>query len=865
MNDLVATVPAFSVCLRCQWRLAQRSLRLPKRLKVASRSRLYSQLPPPGPLCPYSKRTKLPSFPTSSHAISLPKLRLAHGVAIRHLNFNEQSIHLGVNALGKPAQIRILKEKFRRKAEQVAPTDEPQESIHQAVPQAEPLADIDGTLGSLQDEKKPRALKDALTNVDQLRTSLAETLQEGGPTLQQCRSVVQQLQEGFTQTQLREHLKQHLKRSSWSPGDLECSVRAGKWSRTRWICGSTEFPETAKERLAPPSPSRTKVQYAFDLLSPEQETQAFSAKKTRMINKIIREVWKLRPFEERQQMGEVDIKLDAGYLEVLLKHNSETFEKISSTFGVQLSIAPDAPIIRLTAEYQVASGALAAIENAIAEVRFTTVPVGITRTEAANREKPGEWNAAGDEPYLRAVEDVTNTVILFEKPSREDTHVNAKVLSFSRNPRSLVDASRLLHKTRESPIRRPQGMIPTLKPPVMQAVPMDVSMAFPIHDRRVSWHRLTVGPAQRQQFEKAIKIKSMRGRKEGAEQPRSQKMIMSAADLREREQVAYATAIKKELRSVAQGFPQLAKDWQNSGPAAKTWDSGIQYAFAAHIGALLHPQSQGTRVGDFVRAGGSLMNGKSCGAKVLLNSPKLLEALEIIAPEPPQHSSELCIYLRPDNIMAKEGISPVVLPPLEIRIGVDDATRTDKLQAVQLEWKSRYYDLMLLERAADIRFEGRSILTSSAGPASVTEFLKSSNLDFWGSSKLETPEHLDIEVPWLAVQLPANKPPKPNAQRSPAPRARSSDSESSTLSGRPRESVPTRYKFQGMQYRSHRRMDFEGYPLVYTTVEGGQTGGRWMELRLEVGEAKGVGQFLADKSFREWYDVAHQLVAALPT
>ena len=853
--------PKLSICLHCQWQLSRGSISPPKRIKGPSPSRLASQLSPLGLVARRSTcRALLPSQ-VFSNLHPRTTRRLAHGVAIRHLNLTEESVPLGFNALGKPAQIRILKEKPKRVRKHVAPINEPQGPA----PQASPTTDSEGVLDSSQVDTRLGDSRGAIKYIDQVRTTLLEKLRGHDPTLHQCHSVGQQLQQGFTKTQLRAYVKQLPNCPAKNQGDLECSIRSMGYTRTRWICGVTEFPETASKRLAPPSRLRPKEPHFPGLWPPEETASGLAYGKPRLVDKILGEIWKLRPLEERQQKGEVDMKVEAGQLEVLLKNNNETFEKISTTFGVQFSVAQDTSVIRLTAEYQVAGDALAAIEDAITDVRATIVPVGITHTGLPFQKKPEAWNAAGDEAYLRTVEEVTKTVIMFEKPTRKDKQIDAKVFSSSRNPRSLIEACRLLERTRRIPVLRPQGRLPVLKPPALRTVPMDVSTAFPIHDRRTPWYRLMATPLHLRQSKEATEIAVRGGRKAGGKVSQVQGETTGAKSAKTT--VELKTAIQKQLRSVMRHIPLPANGLQTSPSVAEIWNSGIRHSFSAHIGALIHPQNQGAWVKNLVRADGRLWNKESSGAKVLLSSPKLSETLESIAQGRQSLSNELYICLRPDKVFSKKGISHTALPPLEICIRLDDTKKTSTLQEVQLKWKSRDYDLMLYEQSADIRFEGRSLLTASAGPASVTEFLKCSNLDVWGCTMLETPEQLEIGVPWLALKMPPAKAPKSDIETSSEPQAGLSAPRPSAPSGRPWECVQARYTFSHMQHRSNLRMAYQGYPLVYTTVESGQTGGRWTELRLEIERAEvaqGVDKILSDKLFQKWYDAAHQLVASLP-
>lgn len=153
------------------------------------------------------------------------------------------------------------------------------------------------------------------------------------------------------------------------------------------------------------------------------------------------------------------------------------------------------------------------------------------------------------------------------------------------------------------------------------------------------------------------------------------------------------------------------------------------------------------------------------------------------------------------------------LPPIEMLFKVDEHSKELKLKHVLAVEEVTASDIMLPDRALDLRFQQRTTsrldtLQCHRLPQ-ISEFLKASQLNLT-RGRLETPPELTLPI---ATHLCNGE-----VQES--------------LRNSLNESVDMQYIFGGLEYRSTLDFDFKGWKLLYTSVEGGKADGRRGELSL---------------------------------
>lgn len=148
------------------------------------------------------------------------------------------------------------------------------------------------------------------------------------------------------------------------------------------------------------------------------------------------------------------------------------------------------------------------------------------------------------------------------------------------------------------------------------------------------------------------------------------------------------------------------------------------------------------------------------------------------------------------------------LPDLEIDIAIDNDSQTTSIKDVRTSFK-RIFDFLHPHKTMDVRFVRRTCVSSDPQNLDprILQFLQSSNLDIWGTERLQTPTELALDIPQHAF------------------RRHSGSSTSET----PLQSLVD-YTFTSLEHRSSLSIPFRQAgswsDLTYTSIEAGKIGGR---------------------------------------
>jgi hypothetical protein len=153
------------------------------------------------------------------------------------------------------------------------------------------------------------------------------------------------------------------------------------------------------------------------------------------------------------------------------------------------------------------------------------------------------------------------------------------------------------------------------------------------------------------------------------------------------------------------------------------------------------------------------------------------------------------------------------LPPIKMRFAVDPTTKELNLNDVLAVVGLTASEVMLPDRIVDLCFQQRTTarlrtLHHHQLPQ-ILEFLKASQLNLM-RGRLETPPALTLPIATHLCNVP----------------------ESEALRNQVEEYISAEYIFGGLEYRSTLALDFNGWQLLYTSIEGGKADGRRGELSL---------------------------------
>ena len=234
-----------------------------------------------------------------------------------------KTVTLGVDALGKPAQIRIVRDLLDHekrssiqrgndlKAESRGTLSAEQVNSPRPVDSADLLQTIAAETGIIDESS-------VSGNIEQLRRNLLKLGDVvDAPTRAECQKVAQQLHDGFTTPQLESYLTKTKQMWAKDVLDLTESYSAKSFTRSRWFAGTSAFPYDALKRL---NPMANELEKNIIGLVPDAGRTKQTVKQ-HLTERILRFSWKVITLEERHSDGEVDIRLQQDRLSLLLNHS----------------------------------------------------------------------------------------------------------------------------------------------------------------------------------------------------------------------------------------------------------------------------------------------------------------------------------------------------------------------------------------------------------------------------------------------------------------------------------------------------------------------------------------------------------------
>ena len=305
---------------------------------------------------------------------------------------------------------------------------------------------------------------------------------------------------------------------------------------------------------------------------------------------------------------------------------------------------------------------------------------------------------------------------------------------------------------------------------------------------------------------------------------------------------AFSDLLKHENDTV-NSISQFLFDHNTNIPLQKSqanshWDSQERHSVLATIGQVVFPDTRKQshaiqpkyrvyrQIGQLITDFGKSFRPSMKSPRIFIPSPfNLMTVLQMNKSQNPRQSHELRIRLSPAESyhMAKGSLNRTSksyqtikesYPDIDLFIDIDWDKKRTKLKDARLISDDRISDLLLPEKAVDIRLEAHSYLTflrNNTDP-SLLSFIDSSNLDIWGTDRLRTPSRVQLSIPKYVI----------------GPRSSSSQLANGG------ESVDVEYAFVSLEQRSSLNLEYEGYPLSYTTIEAGRSGGRRDELCLHM-------------------------------
>lgn len=239
------------------------------------------------------------------------------GYDFRHFRLGQETVALNMDVLGQPAKIRILPDRKVTQHRATSTANGYFDNSSSVTPE-----DLMRTIAADKEAVDPATVNN---NIEELRRYFL--LGVGGiiqsPSLARCREAAQELDHGFTKDQLRDYLEQQSSVADLvGTRDYDCleaRYHSGICTRSAWFSGLSTFPEEAVLRLDPGVGLRR--QHAFIIGLPPPQGKEKQTEKQVLIERVLRQAWKVRCKEEKALEGELDIRLQAESLRLLLNHS----------------------------------------------------------------------------------------------------------------------------------------------------------------------------------------------------------------------------------------------------------------------------------------------------------------------------------------------------------------------------------------------------------------------------------------------------------------------------------------------------------------------------------------------------------------
>lgn len=341
---------------------------------------------------------------------------------------------LGVTSLRKPAEVLCVQDRPPRSATaprkwwlfQTKGDDNP--SSHEPLTSSDILDRVNSERGLVSQAK-------ANENIEGLKQEWLSGLKGQGvpPTGSECFDLGKRLHDGFTKKQLLGYLNREAVPDSTDLLDLNKPFHSIPLTRTDWRAGTTFFPGDAAHRIqssvAGWKNEQGKPAHTEGSLTNESRNLKEPVKYT-LVNKILRQNWNIKPREELQSIGEVDVRLRGTDLELMSSHSKfyavmpgivfltggyrkAILRQLAEEYDAKIDVAKDENILRFTANQATCVSSLKMLSMVLDDINVHEMDV-----DAINSADSGTANlhTSLNDALFREIERLSSTVIRWRKP-----------------------------------------------------------------------------------------------------------------------------------------------------------------------------------------------------------------------------------------------------------------------------------------------------------------------------------------------------------------------------------------------------------------------------------------------------------------
>ncbi|KAI4247942.1 MAG: hypothetical protein L6R42_009452, partial [Xanthoria sp. 1 TBL-2021] len=437
------------------------------------------------------------------------------------------------------------------------------------------------------------------------------------------------------------------------------------------------------------------------------------------VNEIMQKCWNIKPREELDSIGEVDITIPEAHLELLASHKRNFLQQLAAEYEAKIDLSKSEHIIRLTANQATCTSSVKLLLMVLNEIVCHEMDL---KEDGSQGSTAKDYQFSPSDDALREIERLSSTVIRRPKhnhASFPEPHkgmqqlIQSKLLVYSmkNDEESLDDAQRyvrqLCRPSRSSAMGAFYGGRPVAsKKPNL--VPVVRTVGLPMTERGTGWTRI-----------------SMAGGKQ---------RVRAGADCYVSEAL---NGIRQHLES-----PNAISKANKHRPSHPHWHTSQSKESSVVLGRVLYPAKTMT---SFKRER-YFLDALEKRHVFDTDVPSLRKALDLRSART-YRVEELRVQLKATGT-EMEGTHSSELPDLEIRFSIDDRSHNVVPQSVHLILVDRQADLLLPHEPTDLRFATQicSKATSNLDPH-ILDFIKRSNLCVYGAQKHEVPNRMTVQIP----------------------------------------------------------------------------------------------------------------------
>ncbi|KAL9610678.1 MAG: hypothetical protein Q9167_004626 [Letrouitia subvulpina] len=681
------------------------------------------------------------------------------------------SEELGVNALGKPAEALVVRERNRYFKNLPTYTNSFDERLgsHQSLSSSQLLSNIDAerlVIDSRHVDQNINDLKDGwLSNLGTRATK---------PSERDCHLLRQTLLDGFTADQLHGYLHRQSSLNHVSLMDLRRPYKTTLLTRAPWRAGETDFPEVAADRLR--AVNLTSVRQSFQIEATfDGGLTMGKSQKDSIVAHIVQQCWQIYTEEELDLPGELDISVSLEHLELIIYYGKEMLRRIGEECGARVDYSQSAHVLRVSGDYGTCQATFKLLLSIFDDINCSDITI----------ERPGsmpvDFYSIFNESLLHRIGQLTNTVIRWsEETSTNPSQKQILVYHFKSGKQSLDDVRRLMFQSLKHVVPKYGRAVlvdDKRSGPYVQ-IPVETGSELSLVEREMKWTRL------------------------------------GGKSLLDRRSHHHEKAVSQDHTPVAapSNLQRLMKQrvWRNLPDKQEIphthWNQSLRLKGSVVLGRLLYPSTlpftEMPRYSHWIDSHHVLQTDIPSLSKCIMNVDRKMYLRE-----------KLRVRLHPmHETMLQDNTQQPPLPDLQLDLEVGSELSKPKLESARLIVEDKVVDVLLPKHTVDLRFNTQlSVFAQENIDPAISRFLEASNLNLSGGQRLRTPSDLSISIPKFAIH------PKSIFQEA-------EDSHFATV-----------YTFASIEHLSSITIPVQRgqrFELSYTTIEAGQAGGRRSEVRL---------------------------------